>query len=158
MFGHATEGYGFGPRGEESAWLKHSQMFSKEAQKAMTTETRGQNSRVNYNYNNFTAGGKNRRINPADRPYAEQKVALLPDEFIQYNNKLERYKYYTQQSLDMSEKGSIDKKFRQEDANYALVTPENPNNQQLTAEANELRRKSFEEFLNKNDIERRPQK
>ncbi len=43
LFGHAAEGYGFGPRGEENAWRKHSQMFGTEARKAMTTEFRGQN-------------------------------------------------------------------------------------------------------------------
>lgn len=24
LFGHAGEGYGFGPRGEENTWIKHS--------------------------------------------------------------------------------------------------------------------------------------
>lgn len=43
-YGHAAGGYGFGPRGEENAWIAHSQMFSREARKALTTETRGQNS------------------------------------------------------------------------------------------------------------------
>ena len=48
FFGHATHGVQFGPKGEEVAWLAHSQMFSPLARLAMTSETRGQNSFVNY--------------------------------------------------------------------------------------------------------------
>jgi hypothetical protein len=38
----------FGPKGEENAWLTHRQMYSPVAEPAMTAETRGQNSFVNY--------------------------------------------------------------------------------------------------------------
>jgi hypothetical protein len=48
FFGHAIHGNQFGPKGEEIAWLAHSQMYSPLARLAMTTETRGQNSVVNY--------------------------------------------------------------------------------------------------------------
>lgn len=75
-FGHAKEGNGFGPRGEENAWVQHSQMYSDEARPAMTTETRGQNSYVNYGPN-----GEANRANPAETQYAPQKAGLLPDEF-----------------------------------------------------------------------------
>src|ERR1700722_6769530 len=78
-FGHASEGFQFGPRGEENAWLKHSQMFSPLAQRALTTETRGQNSWVNFGPQNFNTDGSNKNIPPAERPYAVQKSALLPD-------------------------------------------------------------------------------
>lgn len=71
IFGHATEGYGFGARGEENAWIHHSMMFTKEAQRALTTETRGQNSWVNF--------GPYSHLPVTERPYADQKVALLPD-------------------------------------------------------------------------------
>ena len=81
LFGHASEGYGFGPRGEENAWIKHSQMFSPEAQAALTTETRGQSSWVNFGPQNYDAEGNYLNIPPQNRPYAEQKVALLPPEF-----------------------------------------------------------------------------
>jgi len=84
LFGHAAEGYGFGPRGEENAWLKHSQMFSREAQKALTTETRGQNSWVNFDRHNYDSAGNHLKRPLADRPYAIQKVALLPDEFTEF--------------------------------------------------------------------------
>lgn len=84
LFGHAAEGYGFGPRGEENAWIKHSQMFSPEAQKAMTTETRGQNSWVNFGRHNYDSCGNHTNRPLADRPYAIQKAALLPDEFADF--------------------------------------------------------------------------
>lgn len=47
-FGHAIKGNTFGPVGEEIAWASHAQMYSPLARIAMTAETRGQNSFVNY--------------------------------------------------------------------------------------------------------------
>jgi hypothetical protein len=47
-FGHAALGNGFGAKGEETAWGAHQQMYSPLAKLAMTAETRGQNSLVNY--------------------------------------------------------------------------------------------------------------
>lgn len=47
-FGHAIKGNSFGSKGEEIAWASHQQMFSPLARIAMTSETRGQNSFVNY--------------------------------------------------------------------------------------------------------------
>ena len=87
LFGHAAEGFEFGPKGEESAWNVHRQMFSKEAVPAMTTETRGQNSWVNYNRALRKKGGEVPKkgepgyVPPAERPYAEQKAGLLPEEY-----------------------------------------------------------------------------
>lgn len=81
-FGHAAGGYGFGARGEENAWNTHSQMFSIRARRAMTTETRGQNSWVNFGRHNYDAEGNYKNIPPGERPFAEQKVALLPDHFV----------------------------------------------------------------------------
>lgn len=73
-FGHAKEGYGFGPKGEENAWMLHKQMYSPEAQKAMTTETRGQNSWVN-----FGPHGIENQARPENTIYADQKAGILPD-------------------------------------------------------------------------------
>ena len=73
-FGHVKPGVGFGPIGEENAWLNHMRMYSPEAQKALTTETRGQNSWVNYGPH-----GEHNRANPAQTIYGEQKAGLLPD-------------------------------------------------------------------------------
>jgi len=48
LFGHAVHGNEFGPKGEELAFGAHSQMYSPLARIALATETRGQNSVVNY--------------------------------------------------------------------------------------------------------------
>jgi hypothetical protein len=74
VFGHAKDGVGFGPRGEENAWQSHVRMFSPLAARAMTTETRGQNSWVNYG-----PLGEQNRANQKETVYAEQKVGLLPE-------------------------------------------------------------------------------
>jgi hypothetical protein len=72
FFGHAKEGYEFGPRGEDNAWRAHASMFSNDAIPALTTETRGQNSWVN-----FTEGHAD--LPAGKRPFAEQKFGLLPE-------------------------------------------------------------------------------
>ena len=74
-FGHYKEGVGFRARGEENAWQQHMPMFSPLAARAMTSETRGQNSWVNYGPHaefNRTASG-------ADTVYADQKIGLMPE-------------------------------------------------------------------------------
>lgn len=74
-FGHVKEGVGFRADGEENAWRAHWAMYSPLARKAMTTETRGQNSWVNFGpfaESNKTADG-------ASTQYAPQKIGLLPD-------------------------------------------------------------------------------
>jgi len=103
FYGHAELGNSFGPKGEENAWNIHARMFSPLARRAMTTETRGQNSYVNFS-------GVNERIDKmreearklreqgdeqgakaiVDRIYqeglfAEQKIGLLPEEFSQFD-------------------------------------------------------------------------
>jgi len=75
MFGHFKEGVGFRAGGEENAWRSHASMFSDLARGAMTTETRGQNSWVNYG----PFGEFNRTANAADTHYAPQKVGLMPE-------------------------------------------------------------------------------
>jgi hypothetical protein len=74
-FGHIKEGVGFRASGEENAWRSHASMYSDLARPAMTSETRGQNSWVNYGPHaefNKTASGK-------DTKYAPQKIGLMPD-------------------------------------------------------------------------------
>lgn len=73
FFGHGLEGSGFGARGEENAWQSHMRLFSASAVPAMTSETRGQNSWVNY--------GPYGAANRADRRntvYADQKSGIMP--------------------------------------------------------------------------------
>jgi hypothetical protein len=71
FFGHATEGYQFGARGEDNAFRAHAQMFSNDAIPALATETRGQNSWVNFNPGH-------EKMSATERPFAEQKAGLLP--------------------------------------------------------------------------------
>lgn len=85
-YGHVADGNQFGGVGEERAWAKHVTMFSPEARRAMTSETRGQNSWVNYGPQMFDKDGWRgdkdhpRYILAEDRPFAVQKVFLLPDD------------------------------------------------------------------------------
>jgi hypothetical protein len=77
---HDTFGH-FGPgnpffrhQGEERAFLEHSRMYSPEARGAMTSETRGQNSWLNFG----PYGEQNRTALGADTIFADQKTGLLP--------------------------------------------------------------------------------
>lgn len=63
--GHFKTGRGFDRHGEEAAWVRHSQMFTGLARRAMTTETRGQSSAFIW-----VNGG---------REFPPQKAVLLPD-------------------------------------------------------------------------------
>jgi len=107
LLGHAIYGNQFGPKGEETAWAIHSQMYSPLARLAMTAETRGQNSMVNYSplnanlkaeiakYDSLADEARRRgdkallnEINAAKRQaysgfqFAPQKAVLLPPEFL----------------------------------------------------------------------------
>ncbi len=110
FFGHAKLGNSFGPVGEENAWRVHSEMYSPEARKAMTSETRGQNSWVNFSGVNdavFKKRDKARelrkegKIEEADRlvgevyeemSFADQKVGILPDFAIEEGTRFKKQK------------------------------------------------------------------
>ena len=118
FYGHAMNGSQFGPHGEEKAWAEHSGMFSPLARAALTSETRGQNSMVNYTGLNAElkkaveaqreaqAEAKRRGMNEqADKhgknikdlmehfKFAPQKSVLLPPEMLsgQYNGNIPHY-------------------------------------------------------------------
>ena len=107
FFGHAIHRNQFGPKGEEYAWNAHRQMYSPLAQLAMTIETRGQNSLVNYTPLNAKLKGKIAKLKEVQQQFknkgdtagydmvtkaigdafqgfqfAPQKAILLPPEFI----------------------------------------------------------------------------
>ena len=109
-YGHGTTGASFGPKGEELAFGAHSQIYSPLAKMAAATETRGQNSFVNYSSINADlqkqmiplkiqqerlarAGQDTSAIDAklaelgAQTQYAEQKAFLLPPEMIDVNYK-----------------------------------------------------------------------
>jgi len=74
-FGHSLEGAGFRARGEENAWQAHVRLFTGDAVGAMTSETRGQNSWLNYG----PFGTSNQTAKIEDTTFADQKVGLMPD-------------------------------------------------------------------------------
>jgi hypothetical protein len=76
VMAHTSEGYDFDPNGEWNAALKHSQMYTPDAQRALFTETMGQNANLNYGPN-----GEFNRANPGKEIFPEQKAAVLPQEF-----------------------------------------------------------------------------
>ena len=99
FYGHAELGNSFGPLGEENAWNVHARMFSPLARRAMTTETRGQNSYVNFSGINdeaFKLRDEARKLREEGKEaeadalteqvyemmkFADQKVGLLPEDF-----------------------------------------------------------------------------
>lgn len=74
-FGHGLEGAGFRARGEENAWQAHVRLFTGPAVAAITSETRGQNSWLNYG----PYGERNRNAGVQDTVFAEQKTGLMPE-------------------------------------------------------------------------------
>ena len=72
--GHSIEGAGFRARGEENAWQAHVRLFTGSAVGAMTSETRGQNSWLNFG----PFGEKNKAAKVEDTTFADQKVGLMP--------------------------------------------------------------------------------
>lgn len=74
VFGHGKHGTGFRAAGEENAFQSQARMYSPDALPAATSETRGQNSWVNYG----PFGQSNRNANALATEYAEQKVGIMP--------------------------------------------------------------------------------
>jgi hypothetical protein len=74
-FGHGLEGAGFRARGEENAWQAHVRLFTGPAVGAITSETRGQNSWLNYG----PFGETNRTAKVDDTVFADQKIGLMPE-------------------------------------------------------------------------------
>lgn len=88
MAGHAAHGFQFGPLGQTNAYLGHAKTYSPLAQRALFSETMGQNS-----YNNFGSHLRNEDgkipkkgevgfVPLSMRPYAPQKAGLLPVELM----------------------------------------------------------------------------
>jgi hypothetical protein len=83
--GHGERGNAFGAIGEENAWDVHARMYSDKARRAMTTETKGQNSWVNFNKKMRNEDGSVKKkgdegyLSVTERPFADQKIGLLPE-------------------------------------------------------------------------------
>jgi hypothetical protein len=98
-FGHGMEGAGFREHGEENAWQAHARLFTGSAVGAITSETRGQNSWLNFkatplrkmvgdakaeklhpdNWQTITTGEHNRTAKVEDTIFADQKTGLMPE-------------------------------------------------------------------------------
>jgi hypothetical protein len=74
-YGHGKQGVGFRASGEENAFRAHSGMFSDDAARAIASETRGQNSWLNYG----PFGDTNRTATIDETVFADQKTGLLPN-------------------------------------------------------------------------------
>ena len=87
FFGHSERGNGFGAKGEENAWDVHARMFTDKARRAMTAETRGQNSWVNFgpqmrdSKGNLLKKGDIGYKSAKERDFAPQKIGLLPKQY-----------------------------------------------------------------------------
>jgi len=112
ILGHGAEGFQFGPRGEENAYRSHAVMFSPLARQAMATETRSQNSWVNYGPNRRNPDGsvwgqEDPRYGPwLDRlkngeGYADQKPMLTPPEFLGLYSQREQPQVDAISSIDL---------------------------------------------------------
>jgi DNA-directed RNA polymerase subunit F len=149
FFGHAELGNSFGPKGEENAWNIHARMYSPIARKAMTTETRGQNSFVNFSGVNEEVerlrdearqlreeGNEDAAQEIVQRIYelarfADQKIGLLPAEF---------------HTIDLNDQGDVSFSRTRTETTERVVEPlnsqyqslrqdylNNPNNPKFTA-------------------------
>lgn len=87
-FGHVMTGTGFRADGEENAWRSHVAMYTPEARMAVTAETRGQNSFVNFSDKiirgnhpgaGMTVAEWNAGRSGGETFYADQKMGVLPD-------------------------------------------------------------------------------
>jgi len=69
---------GFGPKGEQQAFLTHRQQYSELAGKALFTETAGQNNWVNFS----KEFGDSNRADPKNTIFSAQKAGLFPNSII----------------------------------------------------------------------------
>jgi hypothetical protein len=84
-FGHCIYGFQFGLKGETNAWQSHLAMFvSRGARLAITNETQGQTSfyqagkHLRRSDGTLPKRGESDFVPYADRPFAEQRVQILP--------------------------------------------------------------------------------
>ena len=140
FYGHALHANEFGPKGEEKAWAAHSGMYSPLAQAAMTTETRGQNSVVNYTPLNAKIKGQVRKLDEAAYHAARKGDTAQAERFINLKQQLlsEGFTYGPQASILLPPEmnrgdyaGGIPPYLRH------LIKPANPASAELTHFSNE---------------------
>lgn len=81
--GHFNSKSQFTPDGELNSYLEHKKLYSKDATKALFTETQGQGSWVNFNKK---SGKRNRHLQEIgkfnDLSFPDQKAGIFPDHII----------------------------------------------------------------------------
>ena len=111
-FGHSIAGYQFGKDGEENAWIEHSKMFSPLAQLALSSETRGQNSVVNYSGVNDVALVKMKTAAALNKKgLAENNSEMIADAKLLLDEANEEFQFAEQKSLILPEKYTDAKKY-----------------------------------------------
>lgn len=102
-FGHSINGAQFGKNGDENAWVAHGQMFSPLARIAMSSETRGQNSWVNFSGKNtealaaFDLAAANRALAAKEAdPAARAALLKEADDFADFGRSV--FTYATQKA------------------------------------------------------------
>lgn len=103
-YGHGKHGVGFRAGGEDMAYISHAGMFSPKAMGALATETRGQNSFLNFGKDALF----NRTANQVDTIYAPQKFDILPANTILNRTNLSENRFLREQN-DLSEKGLLNR-------------------------------------------------
>jgi len=140
FYGHALHGNQFGPKGEEQAWAAHSGMYSPLAQAAMTTETRGQNSVVNYTPLNAHIKQQVRKLDESAYHAARRGDSAQAQRFLDLKKQLldEGFTYGPQASILLPPEmtrgdyaGGIPAYLRH------LIRPPNPASAELTHFSNE---------------------
>lgn len=145
-FGHVKEGIGFRADGEENAWRAHAAMYSDKARRAMTTETRGQNSWVNFG----PKGEQNRTAKGNDTTYADQKAALLPEWISEIGVRDAKPEggAATAETFTLENIEQITKR-----DGWAILTAENPNNAEASDAENVKLTEKLRERLKADGIE-----
>jgi len=140
FYGHAVHGNEFGPKGEEKAWAAHSGMFSPLAQAAMSSETRGQNSVVNYSPLNAEIKQQVRKLDEAAYHATRNRDTEQAKKFLDLKKDLlsNHFQYAPQAAVLLPPEmnrgdyaGGIPAYLRH------LVKPKNPTGAQLTHFSNE---------------------
>lgn len=120
-------------------------MFSDDAVKALATETRGQNSWVNFGKQNYDPKTKEYlNIKPSERPYAEQKVAILDE--------ANRNPFAKIHDMNFKREGAF-AKFLDPKANYMITTAYNPMARSVDEAVNVANQTKLKEWLTKNKYE-----
>jgi hypothetical protein len=172
-FGHGKLGNGFGPIGEENAWNVHSKMYSESARRAMTTETRGQNSFVNFgphmrnSEGAIIKKGEEGYLDAKNRPFAEQKIGLLPDWVVQGKKSYENSLTPAEKTIQDKMQKDLEENYEERKTEYLkkngnifdtdrarVFSPEYNNNPELLSNATQIPAREFVSKMYKEELQK----